>query len=334
MKALVTGGGGFLGRAIVEMLLNRSTRVRILSRKRYPILEALGAEGMQGDIRNADDISKACMGMDAVFHTAALPGIWGNIETYHAINVIGTLNVIEACRRRGVGKLVYTSSPSVVFDMKDENNVDEKTPYPAQFFNPYSQTKAVAEQEVLKASGRDGLLACAIRPHLIYGPRDNHLVPRVIERATRGKLRIVGKGQNKVDLTFVENAARAHLLACDAMSANRVAGKAYFVSDDRPVVLWKWINDLLSGVGVPKVSKSINAGLAYGLGATIEQIYHILGKEEEPPMTRFLARALSCSHYYNIGNAKRDFSYKPVIDPDEALQRTIEFFKGKTAAHQ
>ena len=327
MKALVTGGGGFLGRAIVELLLGRGDQVRILSRKRYPVIEALGADAVQGDIRNLDDVVKACMGMDAVFHTAALPGIWGDIHTYVGINIDGTNNVISACKRRGVSRLVYTSSPSVVFNMQDECGIDEKTPYPQEYFNPYSQTKALAEHAVLRANGGDGLLTCSLRPHLIWGPKDNHLIPRLLERARKRKLRIIGKGFNKVDLTYIDNAALAHVLACDAMTSNRVAGEAYFISDDNPVVLWDWINALLEKMELPRVKRHVPVWMAYSTGWCLEQIYELFSKHDEPAMTRFLAKALSCSHHYNIEKAKRDFRYHVKVTNEEGLQRTVDYLK-------
>jgi len=331
MKALVTGGGGFLGRAIVEMLLGRGNQVRILARNDYPVIRALGAEAVQGDVRNLDDVLKACMGVDVVFHTAALPGIWGDMNLYFGVNVTGTQNVIAACKRRGVGKLIFTSSPSVVFDMKDECGIDERAPYPTKWYNPYSQTKALAEQAVLQSSGKDGLLACSLRPHLLWGPRDNQLLPRVIKRASKRRLRIIGKGANKVDLTFIENAALAHVFACDAMTTTRVAGQAYFVSDDNPVLLWEWINDFLKRLSIPPVHGRIPAPVAYGLGRCFEYFYEVFNKFDEPPMTRFLARALGCSHYYNIEKARRDFKYKPAINNEEGLVRTVEYFKSNPA---
>ncbi|HYG78137.1 MAG TPA: NAD-dependent epimerase/dehydratase family protein [Planctomycetota bacterium] len=329
IRALVTGGGGFLGRAVVEMLLGRGDHVRILSRQRYPVIEALGADAVQGDIRNVDDCVKACMGMDVVIHTAALPGIWGDFNTYKSINVDGTNNLLVACKRRGVPKFVYTSSPSVVFDMKDECDLDENTPYPKVFFNPYSWTKAIAEEQVLKSNGQDGLLTCSLRPHLIWGPRDNHLIPRILERARKRQLRMIGKGQNKVDLTYIENAALAHVLAADAMKPNRVAGQAYFISDDKPVVMWEWINALLKKMNLPPVTKRVPVRVAYGAGWCFEKFYELLKKNDEPRMTRFLAKALSCSHYYNISKAKRDFGYKPRISNEEGLTRTVEYFSKK-----
>lgn len=330
MRCMVTGGGGFLGRSIAEMLANRGDKVRIFSRNTYPEMEKLGIESVAGDVRDLEAVSKACMGCDAVFHVAAIPGIWGDESVFRKINFGGTKNVLEACRRRGVEKMVYTSSPSVVFDMKDECGINESTPYPQKFFNPYSQSKAQAELLALQQNGRDGVLVCAIRPHLIYGPRDNHLIPRLLERARLQKLRIVGDGTNKVDLTYVDNAAFAHILACDAMNATRIAGRAYFISDDQPVVLWDWINTLLKELEIPPVTKKISQKNAVRVGKVMEKVYNLFRIKSEPRMTHFLAMALSCSHYYDLTNAKRDFRYAPPVKPEEALRRTVEYFKNLT----
>lgn len=327
MKCLVTGGGGFLGRAIVELLISRGDRVRVLARNEYPDVVEMGAECLRGDIRNADDVSKACMGMETVFHAAALPGIWGHPKLFFETNVTGTRNIIDACKRRGVPKLIFTSSPSVVFAMKDENGIDERTPYPKKFYNIYSKTKALAEQAVLQSSGRDGLLACALRPHLIWGPRDNHLLPRLIERARTKKLRIVGDGTNKVDLTFVENAAIAHLFAGDVMNAKRVSGEAYFISDGAPVVLWDWINTFLRRMNLKPVDRHVSTRTAYAAGFCFESLFWLIRRRKEPPMTRFLAKALSCSHYYDISKSKRDFGYKPLITNEEGIRKTLDWFK-------
>ncbi len=194
----------------------------------------------------------------------------------------------------------------------------------------YSKTKALAEQTVLQSSGKDGLLACALRPHLIWGPRDNHLLPRLIQRARENKLRIVGRGANKVDLTYVDNAASAHLLACDAMSAKRVSGEAYFISDGAPVVLWDWINSFLKQMNVAPAEKRVSTSVAYFAGLCFEEAYWLARKLDEPPMTRFLAKALSCSHYYDILKSKRDFGYRPVVGNADGVARAVGWFKANT----
>ena len=321
-------GGGFLGQAIAMMLLGRGDQVRVFSRQRHAGIEKLGAEGVQGDIRDLDALVRACMGRDAVFHTAALArGVWNDAALYAAVNVLGTRHVIEACKRRGVPKLAYASAASVVFNLRDECGIDETTPCPRRFQDLYSESKARAEEIVLKASGSDGLLACSLRPLLLWGPGDPSFLPRLIAGARQRRLRIIGGGGNRVALAYVDNAAMAHLLACDALSPKRVAGEAYFISDGEPVVFWEWINALLKELGLPPARKRLPVPVAYFVGACLERAYVWLGKKHEPPMTRFLARALSCTHYYDLAKAKRDFGYRAVVANEEGLRRTVEHFR-------
>ena len=230
LKALVTGGGGFLGLAVVEQLLARGDQVRSFARGPYPGLADLGVEVRRGDLRDAQAVEQACAGCDVVFHVAAKAGIWGRYAAYYEPNVRGTQNVLAACREHGVHRLVYTSSPSVVFDGRSMEGVDESVPYPQRQHSHYAATKALGEQAVLAANGTT-LRTLALRPHLIWGPRDNHLVPRIVSRGRAGTLRRVGDGTNKVDTTYIENAARAHLLAADALATNpRAAGRPFFIS--------------------------------------------------------------------------------------------------------
>lgn len=322
MHALVTGGGGFLGRYIVEQLLARGDRVRVLSRGDYPELRSLGVETLRGDIADAVAVSQACAGIEAVFHTAAIPGIWGPWERYYQTNTVGTRHVIAACRQQGVARLIYTSSPSVVFDGRPHEQAEESLPYPASYLCHYPHSKALAEREVLAANEPGRLLTVSLRPHLIWGPRDNHLIPRLIQRARSGRLRRVGDGENLVSVSYVENTAAAHLQAHDALaSGSPAAGRAYFINEPEPVRLWPWIDDLLSRAGLPPVRKSISASAAYRLGWCCEQVYRLLRLNGEPPMTRFLALQLSQSHSYSVQRAVSDCGYQPIVTMDEALQR-------------
>jgi nucleoside-diphosphate-sugar epimerase len=324
MLALVTGGGGFLGRHIVEQLAARGDRVRSLARGRYPALEQLGVECRQGDVRDAAVVRAACEGVQVVFHTAALAGIWGPWADYYGINVVGTQNVIDGCRAMGVERLVFTSSPSVTFDGTSQAGVDESAPYPARWLCHYSHTKALAEQAVLAANA-PSLATCALRPHLIWGPRDRHLIPRLIERAAAGQLRRVGDGTNRIDMVYVDNAAEAHLQAADALSpASAVAGKAYFISQGEPVNCWQWIDEILALRGLPPVERSISLSAAWWIGAILEAAHRVLMLKGEPRMTRFLAAQLGTSHYFNIARARRDFGYEPRISTAEGMRRLGE----------
>ena len=332
MQALVTGGGGFLGRYIVEQLVARGDQVRVFSRQRYPELEALGVESQTGDLQDASAVASACVGMDVVFHAAALPGIWGTWKSFHGINTLGTNNVIEGCRRHGVRRLVFTSSPSVVYDGHDHLGADESLPYATKFLCHYPRSKALAEQAVLSANGVDGLATCALRPHLIWGPRDTQLIPRLIDRAQRGQLRRVGDGKNLISTVYVENAARAHLQAADALTlASPVAGQAYFINEPEPVNLWDWVNTLLDRAGLPPVTKSIPAGAATAVGAVLEGIYGLLGIPSEPRMTRFLASQLSRSHWYQVDKARRDFGFEPKVSVEDGLRKVARSLRDRNA---
>jgi nucleoside-diphosphate-sugar epimerase len=322
MRALVTGGGGFLGRYIVEQLRARGDYVRIFSRQRYPDLEAIGVESQTGDLRDAAAVSQAVAGMEAVFHCAALPGIWGPWKMFYGVNTLGTRHVLEACQRHAVPKLIFTSSPSVVFEGHDHLGADESLPYATKFLCHYPHTKALAERMILEANGQGGVATCALRPHLIWGPRDTQLVPRLIERARRGQLRRVGDGRNLISMAYVENVAQAHLQAADALCRNSpVAGQAYFINEPQPVNLWDWINTLLSRAGLPPVMKSISVSAATLIGATLEAVHRLFRISSEPRMTRFLAAQLSRSHWYRIDKAARDFGFAPQVSVEEGLRR-------------
>lgn len=321
MTALVTGGGGFLGLYVVEQLVDRGERVRVLCRGDYPRLRELGVEIRRGDIRDAATVADACRDIDVVFHTAAVPGIWGPWKVFYETNTVGTRNVIAGCREQGVRRLVYTSSPSVVFDGKSHLDADESLPYPDDYLCHYPHSKAIAEREVLAANG-DRLRTVALRPHLIWGPRDNHLIPRLIARAKQGRLRRIGDGRNLISMSYVENAARAHLLAADALAAAGTnAGRAYFINEPEPVNLWAWIDRLLITAGLSPIRKSLSQTAATRVGGACEVIWKLFRLSGEPPMTRFLAAQLSQSHTYSVEAARRDFGYVPLISVDEGLAK-------------
>jgi nucleoside-diphosphate-sugar epimerase len=321
MRALVTGGGGFLGREIVRQLLARGDSVRSLARGSYPELARLGAQCLRGDVRDAHVTQDACAGVDVVFHTAGVAGIWGPWKEYFASNVLGTRHVIEGCRRHGVGRLVFTSSPSVTFDGTPQENVDERAGYARRWLCHYAHTKALAEQEV-RAAGAGPLATCALRPHLIWGPGDPHLVPRLIARARAGRLRRVGDRTNLVDMVYVENAALAHLQAADALTPDSpLASSAYFISQGEPVNCWQWIDEILAIFRLPPVERAVSLATAWRVGAILEAAYRVFRISGEPPMTRFLAAQLGTSHYFDIRKARRDFGYQPIVSQAEGMGR-------------
>lgn len=321
MKALVTGGGGFLGGAILRQLLDRGDEVRSFSRGDYPALRELGAETHRGDLADPDQVDRAVQGCDTVFHVAGQPGVWGPYSLYHRTNVLGTQHIIDACRRHGVPRLIFTSSSSVTFDGKDHEGADESQPYPRRFYTHYARTKAAAETAVLKANS-DTLSTVALRPHLVWGPGDTQLTPRVIERGRAGKLRIMGQGKNLVDHLYIDNAADAHLLAADRLEPNApCAGKAYTITNGEPLPMAELLNQLLATANVPPITRRINPHLAYLAGATLELAYWILRRKQEPLMTRFVALQLAKTHTYDITAAQRDLDYHPKVTLKQGMQR-------------
>ncbi len=324
MKALVTGGGGFLGGAICRKLIERGDSVRSFSRGAYPELDALGVETVQGDIANERSVREAVSGCDVVFHVAAKAGLWGSAEDFWDANVKGTIHVIDACLKEGVRRLVYTSSPSVVFGGEGQEGVDESVPYPSTYLAMYPRTKAYAEKTVLLAN-KESLATTALRPHLIWGPGDNHIVPRLVARRKANQLRRIGRGNPLVDSVYIDNAADAHLLACDKLPG--IGGKAYFITNDKPMPVWDLIDGILGSAGLSPVEGSVPAPIAYGVGALLEGVHGLFGLSGEPRMTRFLAKELSEPHWFDISAAKRDLGYAPKVSIEEGLERLAQSFK-------
>jgi nucleoside-diphosphate-sugar epimerase len=332
VRALVTGGGGFVGGAIVRALRARGDEVVSFSRGAHPELDELGVAHVQGDLADAAALGRAVRGADTVFHAAAIAGIFGPAREYERTNVDGTRNVIEACRRAGIPRLVFTSSPSVCFDGRDHVHTGNDAPYAARFLCEYPRSKAQAEALVLAAHGEHGLATCALRPHLVFGPGDPHLLPRIVARARARKLAIVGSGASEVSLTYVDNAAHAHVCAADRLSLDAPhGGRAYFVAQEESVSLWSWIRDVLARLGEPAITRRVPLSVAYAAGAACEAAWTLSRRTGEPPMTRFLALQLARSHSYDMEPARRDFGYRERVSMHDATERTIAAWRAADA---
>lgn len=332
MRAFVTGGGGFLGLAIVRELRARGDDVTSYSRRTHPEVEALGGRCVPGDLADTRTLREAMRGADVVFHTAAKAGVWGPAAEYERTNRGGTLNVLAAALENRVPRLVHTSSPSVCFDGKDHLDASNDLPLSTRFLAEYPRSKAQAEIAVLAANGRSGLSTCVLRPHLIVGPGDPHLLPRVVARARARRLVIVGNGRNSISITDVVNAAHAHVQAADRLAPGVAhAGKAYFLGQSEPVELWKWLAAVLGRLGLPRPRLRVPLALAYAAGFACEGLWKLARRSSEPPMTRFLALQLARSHTYDLAPARRDFGYEELVSLDAATERIVADLRARFA---
>lgn len=317
MKVLVTGGGGFLGLEICKQLLELNYSVTSLSRNSYTVLNELGVEQIKADLSKPLEINLS--GFDYIVHTAAFAGVWGSKKKFFAINYQGTINLIDRCLQDGVKKFIYTSSPSVVFGNNDLEGVDETCPYPKKYYTHYAKSKALAEQYVLSKESKD-FKVISLRPHLIWGKGDPHIFPRLLRSNKEGRLKIIGDGENLVDIIHVKNAAFAHICAIKNIDKLNVSGRSYFVGQDKPVRLWGFINDVLVRSGNEALEDSISFKSAYYIGFIFEIIYTILGiNSPQPPMTRFIAMQMGMSHYFSHEDAKLLLDYKEIIDINSGL---------------
>lgn len=327
-SVLVTGGTGFLGRRLVERLLAEGRAVTVLGRTPAPDLEKRGVRFIRASLDDAPAVAAACAGIGTIFHTAAKVGVWGRYADFFRTNVLGTRALLDGARLHGVRTFVHTSTPSVVYNGQSLANADESLPLTSDCPSPYPLTKAIAEREVLAANS-PALRTVALRPHLIWGVGDPHLVPRVLARARAGRLRIVGDGKNVVDMVHVDNAVDAHLLAERALATENspAAGRAYFITNGEPVLLWDWINDLLRALGEPPVTKKIPLGAAATIGAVCETLWRVLPVNTEPPMTRFIAAELAKDHWFNLDAARRDLGYVPRITMATGTENLVKHLR-------
>ncbi len=327
MRALVTGGGGFLGSALARRLRERGDEVRVFGRGSYPELEAVGIDCVRGDLGDASAVGAACEDRDVVFHAAAKVGLWGRYRDYFAANVTGTKNVLRACAEHGVRKLVFTGSPSVVFDGTDVEGWNESAPYPRTFDSHYSRTKAESEAMVL-ASNHDKLATVSLRPHLVWGPGDRHLLPRMVAKARSGRLFRIGAHSKRVDTIYIDDAVEAHILAAVQLSPlSELAGNAYFLSAGDPRPVWEIVDRMLAAAGLPPVRRSVPVGLALAAARICEASWGLLGLAGEPPLTGFLVRQLTTAHWFDIAAARRDLAWSPRVGIEEGMERLAQWIR-------
>ncbi len=326
MKIIVTGGLGFLGSKISKKLSELGHEVETLSRTNS-VNEKNQIKHHQVDLSQKIDDTRIFEGVDCIFHTAAKAGIDGKYNDFYAANFFATKNLLEVAKTSGVKFFIYTSSPSVVFSGNAIKDGKEDMPYISSRISPYSYTKSIAEKNVL-SSNSETFASVALRPHLIWGENDPHLLPKVICRHRSGKLKIVGDGLNQVDLTHVDNVVHAHILALKCLITGKpIGGHAYFISQNEPVQLWSWLNFIFTELDLHPVKEKISLKKAYSIGLAAELLWKIFPMKSDLPMTRFVACQLAHDHWFSSDAAKRDLGYEPILSMKEALDKTMPWLK-------
>lgn len=329
--SLVTGGAGFVGRALVDALRARGDRVIVVEPFGEPHRADIQFERV--DIRDTAALSKLCAGVTSIFHNASLVHTKHNREDdVWSVNLGGSRSVLRAAFQNHVPKLIYVSTASAVYEGRDIEHGDESLPYCTKSQAPYADSKIQAEQEILNANGQRGLATCAIRPHVIFGPGDRRFIPAIVSKAKAGKLRLgVGIGNRKLsDFTYVSNLIDA-LLAADERLAldSKVAGQAYFITNGEPMPFFGFVGDVLKELGMPPIIGSVPYPIAYAAAAIKEGIDTLRGGtlNAEDGMTRFAVRYMVRHHYFAIDKARRDLGYEPKVSLREGIRLTCDALK-------
>ena len=272
-------------------------------------------------------ITKACWRKDIVFHVAGKAGVWGDYPEYYKPNVQGTQTVVNGCKLQEVKYLIFTSSASVVFNGKNIEGGNETLPYPSRSMSHYTATKALAEQYVLKTNCSE-LKTLSLRPHLVWGPGDSHIIPGIVARARSGKLRRIGEGKNLIDTIYIDNCVSAHLCAAEAIKQNpNAAGKAYFITNGEPLPVWDFINGILKSACLPAVENSVSFRTALIAAGFLELVYKTFAIKKEPHLTRFLVHELCASHWFDIDAARKELGYVPKISFTNGLEQLASWFR-------
>lgn len=324
---MVTGGSGFIGSAIVSAYVEAGRPVRVVDRHPRATCESVDFEAL--DLTNFEGVELACRGVETVVHCASLVQTRNNArDEVWATNFGGTRNVIDACRRQEVVRLIYVSSASVVYDGSDIRAGDESLPYATSAPSAYVESKIAAEKAVLAFAEEGSTRACALRPHLVFGPGDNRLIPNLLAR--RGRMREIGNRSFLSDFLYIDNFVDA-VLAADARMAKApsISGEAFFITNGEPLAFFEFVERVLAAADQPSIVGRVPARVAYAAAAFVE-LYYLLSSREfipEDGVSRFAVRYLTTHHYFSSRKAERMLNWSPRVSIEVGIERTGEYFR-------
>lgn len=316
--ALVTGGSGFVGGALIERLRREGWEVRALARsdRAAERVRELGAEAVSGDLDGRESLRAGAEGCDLAFHAAAKVEDWGDPADFERINVHGTRNVVDACRDAGVGRLVHVGTEAALMAGQPLVHVDESAPLRPDSPALYPSSKARAEQVVRAANG-DGLETVVVRPRFVWGRGDTTLLPQIVDMVRSGRFRWVGGGRHLTATTHIENTVEGLWLG----ATKAPAGGVYFVTDGEPIEFRQFLTALVESQGVEIPDKSVPPAVANAAARVTEALWRRLKRPGNPPLTRFAVWVSSQECTIDISRAERELGYRPVRTREEGLQQ-------------
>lgn len=319
MRVLVTGATSLVGRAVVTRLHDQGDVVTVFQRRP----SGLGTAEHLGDVADRSAVATAMEGAEAVVHLAGRVAATGSWSRFEETNVRGTQNAIDAAREAGVGRFVHVSSPSVAHGGRSLVGAAAGAADPERARGHYARSKAQAELVALAADSPD-LAVVAVRPHLIWGPGDSQLVDRIVSRARAGRLAIVGSGAALIDSTYIDNAADALIAALDRSPA--LGGRALVVTNGQPRPVRELLNRIVMAAGIEPPRIKVPYTVARTGGLVVERIWESRGREDDPPMTSFLAEQLGTAHWFDQRETRRALGWEPAVSLDEGFRRLHAWF--------
>ncbi|NOX59224.1 MAG: NAD-dependent epimerase/dehydratase family protein [Planctomycetes bacterium] len=333
---LVTGGTGLLGSHFVEQLVRRNRRVRALVRPgsdtRY--LESKGVELVEGDMTDAASLRRACEGVSIVYHAAARVGDWGPWQEFVDITIEGTRKILAAAIASNVKRFLHISSISAYGHPNQEGLViDETAPLGVNLhhWSYYSRAKVEAEKLVWAAHKRGDLCVTVVRPSWLYGPRDRATIGRLCDSILKGKIKLIGDGNNRLNVVHAGNVAEGAIAAAESEIGK---GEAFNCSNDGVLTQKQYFNLVAKALGEKEVTRKVPYRVAYTAAYVFEIIGHLLRSRKQPLVTRYSVWLMGRKTFFECQKARKQLGWTPTISYEEGIPDAVaDYLKQRNASN-